>query len=101
MGIPFFAEVDDVDTAAARWRRIHLARPIRTEDVAACERFVRLTAGEADRLHSLLHSLGDAASVAADPWDSRNSPYEAERFTQTVRWISRHVTPGSLLVRDG
>jgi len=79
----------------------HLGRPIRTEDVAACERFVLLTGGEADQLYSLLHSLDEAASVATDPWDFRHSPYEVERLTRTAQWIDRHVTSGGLLVEIG
>lgn len=76
-------------------------RHIQTEAVAACERFVRLTPAEADRMHALLHSLDDDASLTADPWDFRQSRYECERLGQTVQWVGRHVAPGGLLVEVG
>lgn len=76
-------------------------RHIGTEAVAACERFVRLSPAEADRIYALLHSMDDESSVTRDPWDFRCSEYERERLAQTARWVRRHVAPGGLLVEAG
>lgn len=76
-------------------------RHIPTEAVAACERFVRLIPAEAGRLHALLHSMDDDASLMDDPWGFRHSRYERERLHRTADWVSYHVTPGGLLVEVG
>lgn len=95
-------KLDFLDNNAAALVRDDLApRHIPTEAVAACERFVRLTAAEADRMHALLHSIDDDASWSADPWDFRHSRYERERLRRTAEWVSRHITPAELLIEVG
>lgn len=89
------------DHASALVRDDLAPRHIPTEAVASCERFVSLTAAEADHLHALLHSMDDDASLIADPWNFRHSRYECERLRRTAEWVSRHITPGGLLVEVG
>lgn len=76
-------------------------RYIPTGAAAACERFVRLSPAEANRMYALLHGMSDDASLSADPWDFWHSPYERERLERTTAWIGRHVVPGALLVEAG
>lgn len=70
-------------------------RRVPTEAIAACERFLRLDAEEANRMHALLHSVEIDASLAVDPWGFHQYGYEQERIRGTAEWVGRHVVPGS------
>lgn len=77
-------------------------RRVPTEAIAACERFLRMHADEANLMYALLHSVEDDASLAVDPWGFRQYGYEQERLRGTAAWVGRHVAAGSgLLVEVG